>query len=215
MPRLSKDQISSLKEEYKSGTKPSALLSKYNITKHALYHHVGKKATNDAVEATATEYATKENNAALYQNSVTREDPIIDFEQLPERAQTVHTPSRANDNIFSVFNIDNDESDPFHPDNILSQTTDKATAKADKPSSWNMSIFNSTKKLFQDEKKSPEEIKKQGEQERLKLVYQVRLYLYTFREEDNLFLALGVDRDDKKINKYIQDLYKRKVPKLE
>jgi hypothetical protein len=49
MPRMSKDQIVSLKEEYKNGEKPSALMTKYNITKHALYHHVGgsKKGNND------------------------------------------------------------------------------------------------------------------------------------------------------------------------
>ena len=40
---MSKEAIISLKDEYNNGVKPTALLSKYNITKHALYHHVGSK----------------------------------------------------------------------------------------------------------------------------------------------------------------------------
>ena len=58
--------------------------------------------------------------------------------------------------------------------------------------------------------KTPEQI----EESRLKLVYQVRLYLYTFKDCENLFLALNVEQNDKKINKFIQDLYRRKEVEL-
>ena len=60
-----------------------------------------------------------------------------------------------------------------------------------------------------------EETDKEKEQSRLKKVYQVRLYLYTFKDCDNLFLALNVEQNDKKINKFIQDLYRRKEADLE
>jgi len=100
----------------------------------------------------------------------------------------------------------------FHPDNLLSASTQ--STKAPSKSKFSLAGFLNGKGLGKDNKKTPQELKKEEEQKQMKLVYSVRLYLYTFRDHTHLFAALNIENDDKKINKYIQDLYKRKIPEL-
>lgn len=215
MPRLSKDQIVSLKQEYKDGIKPAALLGKYNITKHALYHHVGgSKKTTDVkpVEEPQTELVlsdTEENLEKIDKNFDV--DPLLDFDQMMSSTTQPTHNSFTDDDIMNLGRDDNDI-DMFHPSNLFKN----APQPAPKPAKGGFSIKGllSGKGLGTDDKKTPEQIKKEVEQEQLKLVYQVRLYLYTFREHEHLFHALSIENEDKKINKYIQDLYKKKSVEL-
>ena len=63
---------------------------------------------------------------------------------------------------------------------------------------------------------SKEDKEKLIEKERLSVVYQIRLYLTTFRDEKQLFFALNLDGDDeRKINNFIRDLYRKRLPDLE
>ena len=239
MPRMSKDQIVSLKEEYKNGIKPSELLSKYNITKHALYHHVGKGKSQETIKPVAPDATLKSSKDFLPQkkdvnvfysdnvsdvdvvdanmrNFASVEDPLIDFDQIEDRQSNRNRQLTITDE--DIFNITRDPNedmdfDLFHPNNLLNDIAEKPISE--KPKKWNTSIFTKGKLGEDDKKKSPEELKKELEQERLRLVFQIRLYLYTFREQNGLFASLNIDKtDDKKINKFVQDLYKRRVPDL-
>ena len=82
-----------------------------------------------------------------------------------------------------------------------------------KPEKFSLKQFFTKSKEPKKLTPEAEEAKKEDE-EQLKLVYQVRMYLYTFRDIDNLFSALNIENEDKKINKYIQDLYRKKKPEL-
>jgi hypothetical protein len=213
---MSKDQIASLKDEYKSGVKPSELMGKYNITKHALYHHVGGSKRKNILEKQedATVNLPFESDDEVIEPSpylvnTEVEDPLIDFEQIasaPHKSRAINEDDIFNITTEKTFNGD---FDLFHPDNILTGSVPPV-----KPEKWSISNLLKTKNIGKEEKKSHEQIKKEEEQERLKLVYQVRLYLYTFRDQEHLFSALSIENDNKKINKYIHDLYKRKVPEL-
>jgi hypothetical protein len=214
---MTKDQIASLKSEYNSGIKPVDLMSKYNITKHALYHHVGgsKKASTPAAAPTPTiEFSDDDESVGQMieqvQNPANIEvtDPLIDFDKIK-----TSSTRRNHDDFDDMLMRAIEEDDLFHPNSIL-KTEPKASAPSNISKSGLKSMF-SGKKLKTEESKSPEEKQKELDQKRLKLVYQVRMYIYTFRDHDNLFCALNVENDNKKINKFIQDLYKRKIPELE
>ena len=46
---MSKIQISEMKNEYNNGIKPKDLMTKYNISKHALYHQVDKEKASKSI----------------------------------------------------------------------------------------------------------------------------------------------------------------------
>ena len=213
MPRMSKQNIASLKDEYNKGEKPKALLERYNITKHALYHHVGSKKKANVVEPIQEADMQEIEFDAMpdMEEQTGTEDPLIDFEQIAQSAPQKRNNKNLvdDDDIFNLTQENDNNIDLFHPDNLLSSNNKPA-----KEEKWSLAGFFNKSKIGKDDKKSPEEVRKEEEQTRLKLVYQVRLYLYTFRDSDNMFVALGIENDNKKINKYIQDLYKRKVPEL-
>ena len=214
---MSKDQIANMKTEYISGIKPKALMEKYNISKHALYHHVDKSDVDKSnviaekipkvktIEQVKTIIKTPElisPNIKIDNTGI--EDPLIDFEQM-NKPQKINKISEQDFNM-NLFEDDNDDMDLFNPSNLLKEV------KAPKQDKFSIkSFFSKTK---EPKVLSPEEEMKQTEEEQLKLVYQVRMYLYTFRDIENLFSALNLDNEDKKINKYIQDLYKKKKPEL-
>jgi hypothetical protein len=216
MPRMSKDQIVSLKEEYKNGEKPSALMTKYNITKHALYHHVGgskKVNTSVAKEKVFDDTDSEAEPTEKGDAGIPETDPLIDFDKLMSNSvPNERKKAVVDDDIFNVFNVD-EELDPFHPSNLLEDKSSKP-AQSGKAKSLSLRGLMSGKGLGEDLKKTPEEKKKEEEEERLKLVYQVRMYLYTFRDHDHLFTALSIENDNKKINRFIQDLYKKKSADL-
>ena len=62
MPRMSKIQIAEMKNEYNNGIKPKDLMSKYNISKHALYHHVDKEKAVKTKEAVIEKTEKNRNN---------------------------------------------------------------------------------------------------------------------------------------------------------
>lgn len=214
MPRLSKTQISTLKDEYKSGIKPSELMGKYNITKHALYHHVNKDKdeTNSKITDDNSNNNSNNNNNTTFdlpfETETEIEDPLIDFDKIISKPQK--SKSISDNDIFNITNEKAYDFDLFHPDNIISSSISKNV----KPEKWSISNLLKTKNIGNNEKQNPDEMKKNEEEERLKLVYQVRLYLYTFKDQEHLFTALSIDNDNRKINKYIHDLYKRKIPEL-
>jgi hypothetical protein len=143
-------------------------------------------------------------------------DPLIDFDKLMSNsASNERKKAVVDDDIFNVFNVD-EALDPFHPSNLLQDKLESGskTAQSGKEKSFSLRGFMSGKGLGEDSKKTPEEKKKEEEEERLKLVYQVRMYLYTFRDHDHLFTALSIENDNKKINRFIQDLYKKKSADL-
>ena len=215
---MSKDQIANMKTEYISGIKPKALMEKYNISKHALYHHVDKSDVDKSnvitekipkvktIEQVKTIIKTPEliSPNIKIDNIIEKEDPLIDFEQM-NKPQKINKMSEQDFNM-NLFEDDTDDMDLFNPSNLLKEV------KAPKQDKFSIkSFFSKTK---EPKVLSPEEEMKQTEEEQLKLVYQVRMYLYTFRDIENLFSALNLDNEDKKINKYIQDLYKKKKPEL-
>lgn len=206
MPRLTKDQISSLKSEYNSGVKPSELMAKYGVTKHAVYHHVGSKGKKSHIsfeDNTKDESVNDTFNGG--DNEIMAEDPLIDFEQLST------PPKSRKDTDIDIFDFTNDEEeDLFNPQNIVKGAFGNEGNEGKKEKFSMAGFFKGVKNIGKEEKLTPEEQRQKNEDERLKLVYQVRLYLYTFKENKHLFLALNLDLDDKKINKFIQDLYRKK-----
>lgn len=140
-------------------------------------------------------------------------DNLIDFQKLnapPSRKNAISDISFENE-IMSWIADDNDVS-AFDPRNLLKN----ASAKDQKPDSkFSVKSLTSGKGLKSSEDTlSKEEKEKLMEKERLGLVYQIRLYLTTFQDEKHLFCALNLEPEEKKINKFIQDLYKKKTPEL-
>ena len=204
---MSKIQIAEMKNEYNNGIKPKDLMSKYNISKHALYHHVDKekavKTKEAVIEKTEIE---KPNEQQLTQQLTQPVDPLIDFDLInnPKKQIKAVEPD-FNMNLFE--NEDTMDMDLFNPNNLL-----KEEKQESKPEKFSLKQFFTKSKEVK--KLTPEEEAKKEDEEQLKLVYQVRMYLYTFRDIDNLFSALNIENEDKKINKYIQDLYRKKKPEL-
>ena len=216
---MSKEQIVNMKTEYSSGIKPKDLMVKYNISKHALYNHVNKADkiiginpidTNKKIEKESIPISSKMdlqlNESQSNHVEFDMGDPLIDFEQLSHSNKGNSKMNSKMNFDMNLFENDNDDIDMFNPDYILKES------KAPKKDKFSIASF--FKKGKEDNKITPEEQIKKDEEEQLKLVYQVRMYLYTFRDIENLFSALNLENDDKKINKYIQDLYKKKKPEL-
>ena len=200
MPRLTKEQVQNMKTEYNSGISPKSLMSKYNITKHGLYHHIDKDK-NKIIQPPQNETEVNEPQPQP-QSQPQPEDPLIDFEKLNKTSKQQY-PAEVDFNIFDDIGDDA----LFNPDNLL-----KEPIKPKQEEKFSLKQFFT--KTKEPKTITPEEQIKKDEEEQLKLVYQVRMYLYTFRDIDNLFSALNIDNNDKQINKYIQDLYKKKKPEL-
>jgi hypothetical protein len=143
-----------------------------------------------------------------FDDGLPEEDLLIDFERMNNQREGRGAVMRE-----SIFEMKDGLDDVFNIDNLLRE--DRADELEPKLNVGK--LVNGRRGLKESttaNDKSPEDAKKEQEQARLKLVYQVRLYLYTFKDCDNLFLALNVEQTDKKINKFIQDLYRRKTPEL-
>ena len=81
MPRMSKIQIAEMKNEYNNGIKPKDLMSKYNISKHALYHHVDKeKAVKTKEVVIEKTEKTEVQESQQIQQLIQPVDPLIDFD---------------------------------------------------------------------------------------------------------------------------------------
>ena len=141
-------------------------------------------------------------------DAVVPDDPVIDFEKLdaPPAKSVV-----SDEDLFHFPGIEEAlDKNLFHPTYLTS------TAYKNQPEEKKEKF--SVKRFFSDKNKpknkTPEQLAKEQEERRLKLAYQVRLYLYTFRNDEHLFSALNLQPDDKTINKYIQDLYIKKRAKI-
>ena len=206
MPRMSKIQIAEMKNEYNNGIKPKDLMSKYNISKHALYHHVDKEKAVKTKEAVIEKTEKTETIEQPIQQLTQPVDPLIDFDLINNPKKQI----KAVEPDFNMNLFEDDKTmdmDLFNPSNLL-----KEEKQESKPEKFSLKQFFTKSKEVK--KLTPEEEAKKEDEEQLKLVYQVRMYLYTFRDIDNLFSALNIENEDKKINKYIQDLYRKKKPEL-
>ena len=199
MPRMSKIQISEMKNEYNNGIKPKDLMSKYNISKHALYHHVDKEKAVKTKEAVIEKTETIESQPI--QQLTQPVDPLIDFDLINNPKKQIKAVEP--DFNMNLFEDDNMDMDLFNPSNLLKEEKQEA-----KPEKFSLKQFFTKSKEVKI--LTPEQEAKKEDEEQLKLVYQVRMYLYTFIDIDNLFSALNIENEDKKINKYIQYLYRKK-----
>lgn len=199
MAKLTREQVAALRADRANGMTPKALQDKYGISKRTVYNYIGGSGDATVTEAPPTE---EEKHVSFNEPSVeVDEDPIIDFEKMESNAAA---PMRE-----SIFEMKDDIDSVFDIKHLLREERDGPP-----PPKLNVNKLVKGRGSINDGDKTPEDIKKEAEQERLKLVYQVRLYLYTFKDCDNLFLALNVEQQDKKINKFIQDLYRRKTVEL-
>ena len=150
---MSKIQISEMKNEYNNGIKPKDLMTKYNISKHALYHHVDKeKASKSIIEKTEVQEPI--------QQLIQPVDPLIDFDLInnPKKQIKAVEPD-FNMNLFE--NEDTMDMDLFNPNNLLKE--EKQEAKPQKISL--KQFFTKSKEV---KKLTPEEEDKKEDEEQLK-----------------------------------------------
>ena len=83
---MSKIQISEMKNEYNNGIKPKDLMTKYNISKHALYHHVDKEKASKTKEAVIEKTEVQESQQI--QELIQPVDPLIDFDLINNPKKT-------------------------------------------------------------------------------------------------------------------------------
>ena len=133
-------------------------------------------------------------------------DNLVDFELLNAPPQL---PKKTEITDFDIMNLIYEPSDAskFDPSHLL---RDEPAESKPKGKGFSIKSLLSGKNMGKEEKElSKEEKEKLMEKERLGVVYQIRLYLMTFRDEEHLFSELNLESNDKKINKFIQDLYKK------
>ncbi len=220
MPRLTKQQVDAMRVDREGGMSVGDIMGKYGVSKRAVYYNTteqGKRERDPTLTERSEDFPDDTSEDDVIQQPTTRkvsfeeeEDPLIDFGKMKEDGVAMQV---RDDNI---FHVKDDIDDVFNIDNILTHT------KPDIPDEPKLSVSklvnglkSKSSKSSSNDNKAPEDVVKEKEQARLKLVYQVRLYLYTFKDCENLFLALNVEQNnDKKINKFIQDLYRRKEVEL-